>query len=459
VPRFSSLVIAAAFAFLPASTFAKTNAPASPEDIRKTLAAYVRDHPNAMIAVGILRQGNTQTYFVRGSQERDIPLDDRTLFEIGSVTKTFTGTLLAQMVQSGEVRLDDPIQKYLPPRVVAPTYNGIPITFASLAEHRSGLPAWPPNVHPKDPANPYAGYTAGMLYSALDHYKLTQAPGAHSEYSNFAYALLGQILSNRMQKPWGAMIEQHILQPLGMRDTVCIGSTVSKRRLAPAYLYDGRPQVAWDFGALSPAGSIESDLHDMLIFLRANMNAPAGPLGRAMYFAQRPRVLEDKDDSVGFAWDTDLQHGFVYKAGGTGGYSTEIMLDRRAAYGMVFLANLPNSANLGQVAAHIILPASNAAPTEWGLVKKELSPYSGDYPVPGNVPPLTLTIFKYKGQLFIETTQTSPEKLVSLTHDRYSWESIHAILTFDRDKRGNVTGLSISQNGQITRVKRSARTP
>ena len=453
--RFLTLITAALAVLSPAMVQAKTNAPASPKEIRRTLAAYVKDHPKVMIAVGMITGGKTESYFMRGVQVNSVPLDERTLFEIGSITKTFTGTLLAEMVQTGAVRLDDPIQKYLPPGVVAPAYKPIPITLVSLADHRSGLPEWPPNIHPKDPSNPAAGYTVGMLYSALDHYVLTRPPGAQAEYSNFAYGLLGQLLANRAHTPWDVLVEERILQPLGMSDTVIIGSAASHRRLAPAFLYGGQPQEPWDLGALSPAGSIKSDLRDMLTYVKANMNAPSGPRGHAMSLAQKPRALEDKDDSVGFAWDTDLQHGFVYKAGGTGGYSAQIGFDRHVPYGVVFLANAPNSADLFQVLAHIMLPASFAAPTEWGSLKKEPSPYSGTYPVPGNVPPVTLTIFKYKGQLYVETTQSSPERLIRLKGGSYSWQSIKAIIKFERGNGGSVKALTIVQNGQTTRAKKS----
>ncbi len=360
------------------------------------------------------------------------------------------------MVQSGAVRLNDPIQKYLPAGIVAPTYNGIPITLASLAEHRAGLPTDPPNASTKLPANPYAGYTLAMLYSALQHYSLTRAPGTRYEYSNFGFALLGQLLVGRAHKCYATLVDRRILQPLAMKDTVVIGSQVSKRRLVPAYTYDGRPQVPWDLGALSPAGSIESDLRDMLVYVRANMTAPAGPLGRSLFFAQQARAPEDNEDSVGLAWETSLQHGFVHKAGGTGGYSALLVFDRRRHYAMVLLVNLPNSAQFGQLAEHILMPATVSAPIEWALVKKAPSPYNGTYPI-ANVPGFAhfaIFIFKYNGRLYLEIPQAPPEQLVNLKGGRYSWASQHAIITFNRDANGKVTAITVLQNGQLTRVKK-----
>ena len=454
VCRVLSLIAAVIVSILPSVASAKTNGPASAEDIRRTLAAYITAHPKAMLALGAIRGGKSLTYFVRGTDEASFPLDDRTLFEIGSVEKTFVATLLAQMVQSGSVRLNDPIQEYLPPGIVAPRYKGISITLASLAEHRSGLPGNPPNLASKDFSNPYAGYTIGMLYSALDHYKLIRAPGARYEYSNFAYGLLGQLLANRAHEPFATLIEKHILSPLRMNDTAVVGTPLSKHRLAPAFTYGGAPQGAWDLGALSPAGSMQSNLHDMLVYLRANIDAPAGPLGRAMSFAQRSRVPEDDEDSIGLAWETNLRYRFVHKAGGTGGYSALIVIDRRRHYGMMFLANVANSAELGQLMQHLITPADVAAPTYWAFIKKQPSLFSGDYPIPANGPHFALSIFKYRGKLYVQTPQSSPEQLGERKRGRYSWSSVKAIITFSHATGGRVTGLTVLQDGQNTRAQK-----
>jgi CubicO group peptidase (beta-lactamase class C family) len=452
--RTRALVAAALIASIPSIAFAKTNVPASVEEIRRTLNAYAKGHPKALLAVVTVSRGKSRSHFARGSQEDSALLDDRTLFEIGSITKTFTATLLAQMVLTGAVRLSDPIQKYLPPGVVSPTFDGMPITLASLAEHRSGLPADPPNLPSRDPSNPYAGYTAEMLYNALAHFKLTRAPGARYEYSNFAYGLLGEILANRARRPFAALVDERILRPLGMQDTVVFGSPDTRRRLAPGFTYGGTPQGQWDFGSLSPAGSMESNLHDMLVYLRANMNAPEGALGRELSFAQQARVSEDDEDSLGLGWETNRQYHFVHKAGGTGGYSAWIIFNRKADYGIVLLANVANSADLGQLVLHLITPAAVAAPTEWALVRKQPSPYSGSYPISSNGPSFALSIFKYEGSLFVETPQSSPEKLRQLKGGRYSWDSVKAIVTFSRDRTGIVTGLAVRQDGQTTRAQK-----
>lgn len=97
--------------------------------------------------------------------------DENTVFEIGSITKVFTGTLLAEAVRRGEVRLDDPIAKYLPPNVKTPTRGGKEITLLDLATQSSGLPGLPANFAPKDWSNPYADYSVAQMYDFLSGYQ------------------------------------------------------------------------------------------------------------------------------------------------------------------------------------------------------------------------------------------------------------------------------------------------
>src|SRR2546423_10419498 len=121
--------------------------------------------------------------------DRDV--DGDTVFEIGSITKVFTALLLQDMVERGEMKLGDPVQKYLPDSVKMPTYQGKQITLLHLATHTSGLPGGPNNLSPKSWRDPdQADYTVEQLYSFLSHDKLPRAPGIQEEYSNLGTELL-----------------------------------------------------------------------------------------------------------------------------------------------------------------------------------------------------------------------------------------------------------------------------
>ena len=212
--------------------------PMDPGTIRKTLAAYVKAHPYAMVALGVIDHGRTVTYFVRGSQAA-WRLDEHTQFQIGSITKVFTATILAQMAGANELNLNDSIQQYLPEGVVAPAYQSRPITLLSLATHMSGLPGDPPDF--KSVRSP-EDYSVKMLDDALSATKLTHAPGRQWEYSNFGFAVLGQILANKARLSYDDLVKQRILDPLEMKDTVVTGSAATRRNIAPAFEYGVHPR-------------------------------------------------------------------------------------------------------------------------------------------------------------------------------------------------------------------------
>ena len=125
------------------------------------------------------------------------PLDADSVFEIGSITKAFTAILLADMAERGEVKLDDPVAKYLPADVSIPERNGRKITLLDLSTQSSGLPRLPDNMRPADPRNPYADYSAAQMFEFLGRYQLTRDIGAQFEYSNLGVGLLGQALTRR----------------------------------------------------------------------------------------------------------------------------------------------------------------------------------------------------------------------------------------------------------------------
>ncbi len=177
--------------------------PPSDAEIRALLAQRIDvEHQGVGIVIGVIDpSGRRIIAYGKGDQPDGRPLDGDTEFEIGSITKVFTALVLADMVRDGEVKLDDPAQKYLPAGVTMPTRDGKEITLVDLATHTSGLPRLPTNFAPKDPANPYADYTAKQLYQFLSSYQLTRDPGASWAYSNLGFGLLGHLLSLRRANP------------------------------------------------------------------------------------------------------------------------------------------------------------------------------------------------------------------------------------------------------------------
>src|SRR5262245_22194246 len=147
------------------------------------------------------------------------PVDGDTVFEIGSISKVFTAILLADMVERGEVGLNDPISKYLPKSVKTPSHNGKEITLLHLTTHTSGLPRMPSNFTPKNDENPYADYSVEQMYAFLSQYRLQRDIGAKMEYSNYGVALLGHILALRAGTNYETLIRTRICAPLKMDKT------------------------------------------------------------------------------------------------------------------------------------------------------------------------------------------------------------------------------------------------
>ena len=134
-----------------------------------------------------------ETSFESGS----VP-NEHNVYEIGSVTKPFTGTLLAEMASRGEVSLNDPVKSLLPASVDVPERNGIQINLRHLATHASGFPDNLPFTEQDDPVNPFAKIAEQEVYEFLKDYQLPRLPGSEFEYSNLGVGLLGHALALRL---------------------------------------------------------------------------------------------------------------------------------------------------------------------------------------------------------------------------------------------------------------------
>ena len=178
--------------------------------------------------------------------------DGDTIYEIGSITKAFTGTLLGDMVNRGEVKLDAPLQDFMPAGVKLHLAKDQPIRLVDLASQTSGLPRMPDNFAPKDPTNPYADYTAKQMFEFLGKYQLRRPPGEY-EYSNLGMGLLGCMLAKKAGKPYEQLVVERICDPLKMNDTRITLSDDQRKRLAPPYNAELGDEKNWDFDALAGA--------------------------------------------------------------------------------------------------------------------------------------------------------------------------------------------------------------
>ncbi|OLR93233.1 serine hydrolase domain-containing protein [Actinokineospora bangkokensis] len=260
-----------------------------------------------------------------GPQDKRTP-DARTVFQIGSVTKTFTALLLARAVQGGRVALDAPLQRYLPPDLVLPRAD---ITVEQAATHSSGLPALPPNLATApgfDPANPYAHYTRQDLAAGLPATVPVSEPGTSYLYSNLAMGLLGQALSNVYRADYPTAVQRHITHPLGLRDITTTLTRDQSGRKATGHDGTGKPVPDWEIPTLAGAGALYGTAQDVLRYLRDHLDATPGSLRPALRLVQQPRFSPPEIPGLrlGLAWHLlplpTTGNTMVWHNGETGGF-------------------------------------------------------------------------------------------------------------------------------------------
>jgi D-alanyl-D-alanine-carboxypeptidase/D-alanyl-D-alanine-endopeptidase len=280
------------------------------------------------LAVGV-RHGDTTYTTGRGrvADDRPQPPDERTIFAIGSITKVFTATLLADMAREGLVALDDPVQRYLPEGVTIPV-RGRPITLADLATHTSGLPRVPKGLLRlalKDSRNPYASLSMDRLWAAVPETRPRRPPGRKIRYSNYGMGLLGNALALRAGTSYEELVATRICRPLGLVDTAI--ATPEERlerleRLVQPHSRRGRPVPHWDLPSLAGAGALRSTVADLLRFLRAQLGEAPDPLAEAIRTTHEPRARRGKL-AIGLGWFRLPLRGVPYHVlwhdGGTGG--------------------------------------------------------------------------------------------------------------------------------------------
>lgn len=253
---------------------------------------YMQSKNSVGLAVGVITGGESHSFFYgsKGSDGSAAP-DEKTIFEIGSITKVFTTTVLADMHLRNEVQLDDPVNKYLPASARLPSRDGVDVTLRHLATHTSGLPRLPGNLGGAnlDAANPYAHYTVEELYACLGNSRLTSKPGTKSDYSNLGVGLLGHILATSAGTDFETLVKQRICQPLGMSDTTISLSKDQQQRLAVGHSA-GKPVPNWDLPTLAGAGALRSSLLDMLRFLRANIEPASTPIEATLKSAHEIQI-------------------------------------------------------------------------------------------------------------------------------------------------------------------------
>ncbi len=329
--------------------------------MRDILQPLIDSGMTAGVAAGMYVDGATRifTFGVKRLSESPPP-DSKTVYEIGSISKVFTGMLLSALVSEGAVSLDDPISRYLPASVPLKTIRAGQITLLQLATHTSGLPRLPSNLKPADPDNPYADYTAENLYSYLTDASPTLETEGHHSYSNLGMGLLGHVLSLVAGESWEDLVRTKICVPFGMPDTCITLSAGQTARLSPGSIqkrFVGLPlhflsqdrsnwfvEVKnWDIPTLAGAGALRSTVDDLLRFATAILHIYEEGENNPFFAALKPQVQIDGKSWIGLGWllegVEDNRPERIWHNGGTGGYRSFLGIDLKESKAVVVLSN------------------------------------------------------------------------------------------------------------------------
>jgi serine-type D-Ala-D-Ala carboxypeptidase/endopeptidase len=437
------------------------SAPPTAAQIQALLAPRIGDHPGLGIVVGFIDSSGKRTVVTAGTAGEGIsrPLDGHTVFEIGSASKAFTATLLAEMVGRGEVSLADPVAKLLPSSVRMPARDGREITLETLATHTSGLPRLPSNLAPANPENPYADYTVEQLYQFLGGYQLTRPIGDAYEYSNLGMGLLGHALALKLGKTYETAVTERVLTPLGMKDTRIALTPDMKARLARGYAATGYASSYWDLPTLAGAGAIRSTVDDLLTFVAANLGSAGKPPLPFLAATHAARHEAGKAGQIGLAWHirsgADVE--IVWHNGGTGGFHSFVGFDEKRRIGVVILHN--SAVSIDDLGFHLLnaqFPLTPAKPparprVEVAVDEAALEALVGQYEL---LPTFVLTITREGTRLFLQATGQPRFPVFAESETRFFLKVVDAQLTFVKDASGKATEVVLHQNGVDQKARR-----
>jgi D-alanyl-D-alanine-carboxypeptidase/D-alanyl-D-alanine-endopeptidase len=442
----------------PTHVFSQAAATLDDSVVRRLIQERIETRRNVGLAVGIIDSRGERHVYASGIARAfgSAPVDANTVFEIGSLTKTFTAAILADMVRHGEVSLDDPIERYLPPGVRL-NPNGREITLLDLATHSSGLPGMPANFRPANPNDPYADYGTSQLHAFLAGYTPPHPPGEQYVYSNLGVGLLGELLSVHAKTPYETLVARRLLEPLGMTDTRILLLPEMRRRLSTGHNRDVDEVANWNLDALAAAGAFRSTLTDMLKYLAANLDSTNGVLGPVLHDAQLPRrATTIPNTQIGLAWHVLHANGsdIVWHNGETGGYHSFIGFDPLRRVGAVILSNSATSVDdLGfhLVDARIPLNPPPAPPTEIAQDTTIVRQYVATYEL---APGAQMNVTRDRSKLYIQLTGQQRFRVFPVSDTTYRLTAVDAQLSFHHDAQGKITEAVLHQGGRDLPARR-----
>lgn len=291
---------------------------------------------NATVSMGIIKNGKVNYVGFKREQDSTVCIQNQDkVFEIGSITKVFTGTLLANYLIDNKVNLDDQIDIYLGYSLK----EDVKITLRQLATHSSGLPRVPASLEALSLENPYKDFGEEELKTYLTQdLRMKHKPGEVSDYSNLGVGLLGYVLSNKTQMTFEEMLQKEIFSKYGMDVSTTIRSKVEDK-LVKGLNDEGEVVSNWDMAVHIGAGGILSSVNDLTKFALAQFDS----LNQELLLSRTAFFEVNEHFSMALGWSaiqTESGNLWYWHNGGTGGYTSSMILDVSTKNGVIILSNV-----------------------------------------------------------------------------------------------------------------------
>lgn len=411
--------------------------------------------PPGLVLVSVSADGEDHLCNGTLALDRNEPPSLDTLFEIGSSTKVFVGLALAQLVDSGVVRLTDPAQSFLPTSVSLPTRGKQHIKLVDLATHTAALPRMPDDFDYTNPWASFKDYGLGDLYSFLGRVPLNWDIGTSSVYSNVGYALLGHILERITNRPYDALIVELVCQPLGMHQT---GVSLPPNVGPLTKSYQGRTEVQpVEFGALGPAGGLRSTARDLIRFIKANLGLVETQLDGVLRSATEIHFSESDLSHVGLGWHVQSRNGktLVWHRGETLGQTSFIGFETRRNAGVVMLSNSAFGGCCCDLAVsqldETVLPRERQKTAEVALSPSDLKRFEGQYAFQ---PQVSMSVTANADHLRVEIEGQKGGSMYSVAPDEFITRDQRIRIRFVEED-GEMLGFRLTQHGMDRFVYRT----
>lgn len=460
----------AAFGWLLLIMLSGTVAIGQPIDAKPAMVQSVDDLADPLIetgrakglSIGIVQKNaageyETQTFHLGKTGHGKKTPDDETLYEIGSISKVFTGILAADRIIADDVTLQSPANDLLTGDNPLPSFAEQPITILNMSTHRSSLPRLAPNMSLVEMNDPYQKYDRKQADEFLASYELPVAPGTRYEYSNFAVGYLGNLLMRSQDFPtYDAMMESRLTGPLEMNATRVVVDEDSSA-FAIGHDVGGQPVDRWHFADMPGAGGIRSNLSDMNRFMLANLAPPDGITGKAIELAFQKQVdASGPDLAMGLGWLIARDQVTRFHNGQTGGYASAVFINRPLGLGVCVLSNssiepiTELAEKLVQWKAGMPVPVP-VVPTIAEVSTDEIDRCVGQYEL---APTFVFDVRREGTRLLVGITNQPTLEVFPTSPTKWFYRAVDARLIFGDLKDGKAQTLTLDQNGLMQVARR-----